>query len=214
MKMLPRYQFRGRGPGCGQDGHTDDCLCDVHVTEPAPINTDCTHLWWDRALDEVGDEWITPRNFVEVASIALGMHTIYLREVADPATIPGALRYERLNLDIGPAAFRRFPDEIKLAVRRHYMVGSPWRIAQLEFEHVPLERSEFVEIREFYSRLKHSSQVDAAERALRPPRQWGQGVCQHCGETFEKRHKLAVFCGMTCRKRAGRARQKAAGENQ
>ncbi len=77
---MPRYTFRAPTEwlGCGTPGHFDSCLCDVIVTNPAPIFVGQRLMFGDLALKEIDADRVSERNIVEFASVLLGCYEEYL----------------------------------------------------------------------------------------------------------------------------------------
>lgn len=204
MKLAPRHQFRS-GELCP---HGDpDCLCDVIVTQPVQIETGVRHWFFENALDELGEYRPTSRNMVELVSVVLGMHTLFRREVADVNDPTAIITYSTEHREVGPAPYRALPDDVRVALRNHYMCGTPWRIARGELDGIEISRQDMAKIYEFYARNKYNVQKRDSQKVTTV---FAPRVCRHCGVTFVPRRETAQSCTERCRRLADRAERRAA----
>jgi len=121
MKVLPRYRTWESGVGCAE--HQDpECLCDVIVTEPAPILVRAPHKHHAMIMDELDDDKVSARNIHEFASILLGLHKL---EVAlegwfdSPTSRP---------------IWDSIPEDVAMALKMHARADTPVEIAMMETE--------------------------------------------------------------------------------
>ena len=196
MRTLPRYTFRTSSKGgctvCG-DPH---CLCDVQIGTPVPIRTDVEHRYWQQALDELDDWDVTERNFVEAASIVLGMFELQR-----------ALGDVRQQGNRGPAEWRALPEDVQWNLKYHYRAGTPWRWAQLELEGVDCDLEligkYYLERRRTASFTRDSSKYAAAKRARRASIKAVKAPdlveCVICGKVVVNTQGKRLTCSDRCR---------------
>lgn len=205
MKTLPRYPFRDSDKNVCTRCGTPGCLCDVQITAPVQIATDIRHKYWDIAVDHLDDWEVTDRNFVEVASIVLGLFEV-------ERAIPG-MRY---NDGRGPTEWLALPDEIQWNLKYHYRAGTLWEHARLELEDVDCD---IQVIEKYYKERRRTAlyerdneayaQFKRERRAL--GRQTNEAVeCAGCGKVVTNTQGSRRTCSNKCRVRASRANRKEA----
>lgn len=198
MKLLPRYVFHaGSHTGCGKHKNPD-CLCDVKLTtnNTTEIRRDLPHPFFQIALDELGDDTVTERNFVEVCSVALGAHETF-RFRSDSAHTP---------ISGGPPEFQALDEDVALALRDHYRVGTPWRIAQLELDCVAASSKP---IRDYYNRCRSwHTRAARSQRAANRAARKRDIRCENCGGLVENADTRRKMCSDACRMAALRTRRR------
>lgn len=198
MRIIPRYVFNAgkQHVGCGKHKNPD-CLCDVQLpTNNTPIDRTIPHPFFDLALNELGDDMVTERNIVELCSVALGAHeTFRFRQDSSHQPLRG-----------GPAEWQALPEEQALALRDHYRVGTPWRIARLELDCVQANSEP---IRKYYNASKswHGRMARSARGAERAARKHSI-KCAHCGTIIENADTRQRMCNAACRMEAMRQRRR------
>lgn len=199
MKLLPRYTFRSTDALCP---HGDpDCLCDVHVGEPAPIRTDVPHMFHSMALQELDDYGVNGRNIVEFFSIVLGCHEIYRREVPEESEMHKVWTNVPVEgkKDVGPPQWRALSDGVRAAMRRHAYAGTPWSFACAEVE--GLDDADMRAIRRFYNDTRRNNYHAEKRRPNRVPT-----ACVQCGAEFLPLRADAKYCSHKCTMVAYRSR--------
>lgn len=199
MRLMPRYVFRSRRQPVGCEQHNDpECLCDIKLStnNTVEINTSISHPFLNIALGELGDDSVTDRNIVEVFSVMMGaFETFRFRNSSAHQPISQ-----------GPPEWLALPVEQLYALRDHYRVGTPWRIAQLELDCVTAKskviQNHYNKCRSWHVRAASSKRY--AERAARK-----QDIyCEHCGTLVENADTRRRLCSDACRMAALRDRRR------
>lgn len=194
MKLLPRYTFRS-GELCP---HGDpDCLCDVVIPRTTPIDTKIHHMFHQLALQELGDYGANSRNVVEFFAIVLGCYETFRREVGDGgedatsvwSNVPPSGREGS-----GPPAWQALPDTMKVVLRRHASVGTPWSYAAIELEDAGLSEDTMRVLRRYYGDCRRNAYHTDKQRSV--PHVLD---CVVCNAPFTARVGTAIFCSTKCK---------------
>jgi predicted nucleic acid-binding Zn ribbon protein len=181
MKTAPYYPFTPPRTPTGCAAHNDvECLCDVVIGTPAPIMTEAPHPWLQAAVDTLDHYQVDARNLYDVFSVAMGLFTLN-----DLMFGPGRDEHR----PAGPAVWRNLSDDVRLALRNHYRVGSPWEHAVLELDGLFLPETSVNELRRYYVERRRTASYErnstkARERHLsRAKTHRGEAVanCVWCG---------------------------------
>jgi hypothetical protein len=209
MKTAPYYQFTKPRDSYGCAAHNDvECLCDVVIGTPVPIMTEAPHAWFQAALDVLDHDMVDARNLHEVISVTFGLWTLN-----DLMFGPGRDEHR----PAGPQLWRDLPEDVRLSLRYHYRVGTPWEIAVVELEETILTETEMAALRKYYVERMRTSAYErnstkAAERQHRRHLQssaCGVDTCQYCGAKFEP-FRNKVVCSSPCRQALYRLRSQEA----
>jgi len=181
MRTAPRYRFSAplTAAGCAEHGDPE-CLCDVNIGTPVPIMTGATHPWLEAALDVLDDYQVNERNLVDVFETAMGLWTLN-----DLMFGPGRDEHR----PAGPPVWRNLPEDVRLALRNHYRVGSPWEYAMLELDGLFMSETDIDVLRRYYTERRRTASYErnstkARERHLsRAKTHRGEAVanCVWCG---------------------------------
>jgi hypothetical protein len=205
MKLLPRHSFRGTGHGCAAHGEPS-CLCDVIVTEVTPIRRDIKHMFHQVALDELGDDLVNERNFVEFFAIVLGCHHAWrddpsMWDGSDglPIVLPTSVKFLKAK------GWDLLDDEMKLTMVRHFRADTPWSYAKIELEDLDLTSDELRVLEKTYRTAANSARskktLGQAVGAQRKPinhgsrygaqahRRRDENPCQACLEAETVNHQ-------------------------
>jgi uncharacterized OB-fold protein len=193
MKLLPRYTFRTTGELCPHG--VEDCLCDVHVTEPVEIRRDLPHMFYELVLQELDYDLVCDRNVVEFFSIVLGCYETYLREVHDEAdsNVMWTNVPPEGKAGSGPAAWQALPVEQRVQLRRHANAGTPWTYAMIELEDHDIGSKDMNDIRKFYNDTRRNAFHAGKKKVVRP-----EHVCESCGAGFVPSRNGVRYCSLKC----------------
>ena len=199
MNVMPRYTFR-KGKCCPDQKHAGqtDCMCDVHVTSIAPIYTG-VHPCAELALKELDDHHVTRENFLEFASVMLGIFELAKYREEHPQERP---------IGNGPAEWRGLPEETQINLRHHYRIGTPWAIAQEEIDDPEMQNNDV--IRKYYADQRSwNIRIQRTQRFVERMEEKSDKPCAWCGAMMFDVPDKRRTCNERCKVYLSRSNAKA-----